>query len=102
MPPLNRYVCDRGRQCGAIGLLAAITLALAALCMLVVVDSGRLFLEKRSLQRIAAPLRSTPTVAESSPQTPARPKPFKSRSAAPCHAALRQALGRCSTRHRYR
>ena len=53
MSPLNRYVCDRGRQCGAIGLLAAITLALAALCMLVVVDSGRLFLEKRSLQRVA-------------------------------------------------
>jgi uncharacterized membrane protein len=34
-------------------LLAAMTLALAALCMLVVIDSGRLYLEKRSLQRVA-------------------------------------------------
>ncbi len=53
MSPLNSQVCCHGRQRGAIGLLAALTLALAALCMLVVVDSGRLYLEKRSLQRVA-------------------------------------------------
>lgn len=53
MSPQNRYVCHHGRQRGAIGLLAAITLALAVLCMLVVIDSGRLYLEKRSLQRVA-------------------------------------------------
>jgi uncharacterized membrane protein len=53
MSPLNSYVSGHGRQRGAIGLLAAMTLALAVLCMLVVIDSGRLYLEKRSLQRIA-------------------------------------------------
>lgn len=53
MSPLNSYVSGHGRQRGAIGLLAAMTLALAVLCMLVVVDSGRLYLEKRSLQRVA-------------------------------------------------
>lgn len=53
MSPQNSYVCHHGRQRGAIGLLAAITLALAVLCMLVVIDSGRLYLEKRSLQRVA-------------------------------------------------
>jgi uncharacterized membrane protein len=34
-------------------LLAVLTLALALVCTLVVVDSGRLYLEKRSLQRVA-------------------------------------------------
>jgi uncharacterized membrane protein len=43
----------RDRQRGAIGLLAALTMALALLCTLVVVDSGRLYMEKRSLQRVA-------------------------------------------------
>jgi uncharacterized membrane protein len=33
--------------------MAALTLALALLCTLVVVDSGRLYMEKRSLQRVA-------------------------------------------------
>jgi uncharacterized membrane protein len=33
--------------------MAALTLSLALLCMLVVIDSGRLYLEKRSLQRVA-------------------------------------------------
>lgn len=41
------------RQHGAIGLMAALTMGLALLCTLVVVDSGRLFMEKRSLQRVA-------------------------------------------------
>ena len=41
------------RQRGAIGLMAVTTLALALLFMLVVVDSGRLYLEQRKLQRIA-------------------------------------------------
>lgn len=41
------------RQRGAIGLVGAITLALSLLLLLLVVDSGRLYMEKRSLQRIA-------------------------------------------------
>lgn len=41
------------RQRGAIGLMAVTTLALALLFMLVAVDSGRLYLEQRKLQRIA-------------------------------------------------
>jgi len=53
MSPLNSFVGGRGRQRGTIGLMAALTLSLAVLCMLVVLDSGRLFLEKRSLQRVA-------------------------------------------------
>jgi len=53
MSPLNSFVAGRGRQRGAIGLMAALTLSLTVLCMLVVLDSGRLFLEKRSLQRVA-------------------------------------------------
>lgn len=53
MSPLMYPCSRRDRQRGAIGLMAALTMALALLCMLVVVDSGRLFLEKRTLQRIA-------------------------------------------------
>ncbi|WP_122500125.1 pilus assembly protein TadG-related protein [Pseudomonas viridiflava] len=53
MSPLNRYVATQDRQRGAIGLMAALTLALALLCTLMVIDSGRLYMEKRSLQRIA-------------------------------------------------
>lgn len=41
------------RQRGAIGLMAALTLGLALVFLLVVVDSGRLYLEKRDLQRVA-------------------------------------------------
>lgn len=41
------------RQRGAIGLMAALTLGLALLSMVVVVDSGRLYLAKRTLQRVA-------------------------------------------------
>jgi len=41
------------RQRGAIGLMAAVTLALALAFTLLVIDSGRLYLEKRNLQRIA-------------------------------------------------
>ncbi len=40
-------------QRGAIGLMAALTLGLALLLMVVVVDTGRLYLEQRKLQRIA-------------------------------------------------
>lgn len=40
-------------QRGAIGLVAALTLGLVALFMLLVVDSGRLYLEQRTLQRVA-------------------------------------------------
>ncbi|KTB69372.1 hypothetical protein AO067_00350 [Pseudomonas viridiflava ICMP 13104] len=53
MSRLIRYTASRRRQRGAIGLMAALTLGLALLCALVVVDSGRLYLEKRSLQRVA-------------------------------------------------
>ncbi|WP_301838070.1 pilus assembly protein TadG-related protein [Pseudomonas sp. JQ170C] len=41
------------RQRGAIGLMAALTLGMALLFLLMVVDSGRLYLEQRKLQRIA-------------------------------------------------
>ncbi|RON10490.1 hypothetical protein BK659_02980 [Pseudomonas brassicacearum] len=41
------------RQRGAIGLLAAMTFGLALLFALLVVDSGRLYLEQRKLQRVA-------------------------------------------------
>ncbi|MCU7249505.1 pilus assembly protein TadG-related protein [Pseudomonas koreensis] len=41
------------RQRGAIGLIAALTLGLALVLILLVVDSGRLYLEKRDLQRVA-------------------------------------------------
>ncbi|MGY2260537.1 pilus assembly protein TadG-related protein [Pseudomonas sp. SDO55104_S430] len=41
------------RQRGAIGLMAAGTLALALGFTLLVIDSGRLYLEKRKLQRVA-------------------------------------------------
>ncbi|MBA2932191.1 hypothetical protein G9Q86_26980 [Pseudomonas sp. CCUG 57209] len=43
----------RCRQRGAIGLMAALTLGLALVFLLLVVDSGRLYLEKRKLQGIA-------------------------------------------------
>ena len=43
----------RSRQRGAIGLMAAGTLALALVFMLLAVDSGRLYLEKRKVQSIA-------------------------------------------------
>lgn len=41
------------RQRGAIGLMAALTLGMALVFLLLVVDSGRLYLEKRNLQRVA-------------------------------------------------
>ncbi|MGF0242086.1 pilus assembly protein TadG-related protein [Rhodococcus sp. IEGM1300] len=41
------------RQRGAIGLIAALTLGLAMMFMLLVVDSGRLYMEQRRLQRVA-------------------------------------------------
>ncbi|MCU7240780.1 pilus assembly protein TadG-related protein [Pseudomonas peradeniyensis] len=41
------------RQRGAIGLMAALTMGLALVLMLLTVDSGRLYLEQRKLQRIA-------------------------------------------------
>ncbi|MBA1230463.1 hypothetical protein G7013_12490 [Pseudomonas viridiflava] len=53
MSPLNRYAAMQDRQRGAIGLMAALTMVLALLCTLVVIDSGRLYMEKRSLQRVA-------------------------------------------------
>lgn len=43
----------RTRQRGAIGILAAATLLLAIVCLALVVDTGRLYLEKRKLQRVA-------------------------------------------------
>ncbi len=40
------------RQRGAIGLMAALTLGMALLFMLLVIDSGRLYMEQRKLQRV--------------------------------------------------
>lgn len=40
------------RQRGAIGLMAAATLSLALILMLLVVDTGRLYMEQRKLQRL--------------------------------------------------
>lgn len=45
-------LCGPIRQRGAIGLMAALTLGLALLFTLLVVDSGRLYLEQRKLQRV--------------------------------------------------
>lgn len=45
-------VCGPARQRGAIGLMAALILGLALLFTLLVVDSGRLYLEQRKLQRV--------------------------------------------------
>lgn len=53
MSPLKSPCGCRDQQRGAIGLMAALTMALALLCTLVVVDSGRLYMEKRSLQKVA-------------------------------------------------
>ncbi|WP_404938165.1 pilus assembly protein TadG-related protein [Pseudomonas sp. JDS08PS003] len=52
MSPLKRF-SGPARQRGAIGLMAAATLGLALLLMLLVVDSGRLYMEQRKLQRVA-------------------------------------------------
>ncbi|ANF86583.1 membrane protein [Pseudomonas antarctica] len=41
------------RQRGVIGLVGAVTLGIALLFLLLVIDSGRLYLEKRKLQRVA-------------------------------------------------
>lgn len=55
MSPLLSSANVRGpsRQRGAIGLIGALTLTMALLATLLVVDSGRLYLEKRKLQQIA-------------------------------------------------
>ncbi|QXI29175.1 pilus assembly protein TadG-related protein [Pseudomonas vanderleydeniana] len=52
-PRRARVFRDPSRQRGAIGLMAALTLGLALVCMVVVVDTGRLYLAKRNLQRVA-------------------------------------------------
>lgn len=44
---------SRQRQCGAIGLLGVVTLLLAVLFTALVVDSGRLWMQKRHLQSVA-------------------------------------------------
>ena len=52
MSPLKRFTGPASQR-GAIGLMAATTLGLALLLMLLVVDSGRLYMEQRKLQRVA-------------------------------------------------
>ena len=53
-PPLRGpRLCTLRSQRGAIGLMAAVTLGVVLLFMLLVVDSGRLYLEQRKLQRVA-------------------------------------------------
>lgn len=55
MSPQLRGIGFNGprQQRGAIGLMAAVTLGMVLLFMLLVVDSGRLYLEQRKLQRVA-------------------------------------------------
>jgi uncharacterized membrane protein len=43
----------RERQRGAIGVMAAITLLMALVCLALVIDTGRLYYEQRKLQRVA-------------------------------------------------
>lgn len=43
----------RRRQAGAIGLLGALVMVLMVLCIALALDTGRLYMEKRNLQRIA-------------------------------------------------
>ncbi|MEB0046883.1 MULTISPECIES: pilus assembly protein TadG-related protein [unclassified Pseudomonas] len=45
-------ICGATRQRGAIGLMAAMTLSLALVLMLLVIDTGRLYMEQRKLQRV--------------------------------------------------
>ncbi|WP_277760442.1 pilus assembly protein TadG-related protein [Pseudomonas sp. A34-9] len=51
MSPRSRFN-GPARQRGAIGLMAAATLSLAVLMLLLVVDTGRLYMEQRKLQRV--------------------------------------------------
>ncbi|WP_311885539.1 MULTISPECIES: pilus assembly protein TadG-related protein [unclassified Pseudomonas] len=51
MSPRSRFN-GLARQRGAIGLMAAATLSLAVVMMLLVVDTGRLYMEQRKLQRV--------------------------------------------------
>ena len=44
---------QRRRQGGAIAIMAAILLPVAVLCLVLVIDSGRLYVQQRELQRIA-------------------------------------------------
>ena len=55
MSPQLRGIGFKGprQQQGAIGLMAALTLGMVLMFMLLVVDSGRLYLEQRKLQRVA-------------------------------------------------
>ncbi|MHA3738026.1 pilus assembly protein TadG-related protein [Pseudomonas sp. Eth.TT006] len=51
MSPRSQF-SGPARQRGAIGLMAAATLSLALVMMLLVVDTGRLYMEQRKLQRV--------------------------------------------------
>ncbi|TMU82881.1 hypothetical protein FGA82_01660 [Pseudomonas fluorescens] len=51
MSPRSRFN-GPARQRGAIGLIAAATLSLAVVMLLLVVDTGRLYMEQRKLQRV--------------------------------------------------
>lgn len=79
MSPLNHL-----QQRGAIGIMAVGTLALALLCMLVVLDTGRLYLEKRTLQRVAdmAALEAAGRHGNCLPATTASAVAFATQSAA--------------------
>lgn len=52
MSPRSRFNGPAARQRGAIGLMAAATLSLAVVMLLLVVDTGRLYMEQRKLQRV--------------------------------------------------
>ncbi|RMR49181.1 Flp pilus assembly protein TadG [Pseudomonas syringae pv. syringae] len=75
MSALDGYTALPSRQRGAIGLMAALTMGLALLCTLTVIDSGRLYLEKRSLQRVAdiAALEAAHVEGRAAARRPRRP-----------------------------
>jgi len=82
MSPLKRFTGPR-RQRGAIGLMAAVTLGLALLLMVVVVDSGRLYMEQRKLQRVAdnAALEAVSRGGNCQAASALRPMPGRARPA---------------------
>lgn len=73
----KRRAMTGARQRGAVLIMAAGFMLLAAFCLALVVDSGRLYLEKRSLQRVAdlAALEAAMRQGCSGPDADGRPGP---------------------------
>ncbi|WP_207883922.1 pilus assembly protein TadG-related protein [Pseudomonas sp. 30_B] len=74
----------RERQRGAIGIMAAGTLLLALICLALVVDTGRLYLEQRKLQRVvdSAALETATRSGMCGSQVPAQIQTYAASSAA--------------------